>query len=219
MNHDALPLSKSEIVYRELREGIITGRYPTGHRLVLGQVARDAGVSPVPVREAIRRLEAEQLVTFTTNVGAEVASVDVDRYSEVIEALAYLEGAATSLAASHVTVDQLMEAEAHNQEMRRLVAGTFDADQFTRLNRRFHRALWASCPNKYLLEMVEREWERVQLIRRNEYVFASENAPVSVREHAHLLRLIRSNDSLSEIERVARNHKLRSRHTYVPTTH
>ncbi|SDL10594.1 GntR family transcriptional regulator [Tessaracoccus oleiagri] len=217
MTKEAQPLAKSEMVYRELREKIISGRYGTGYRLVLGQIARDAGVSPVPVREAIRRLEAEKLVTFTPNVGAEVASVDVGRYAEVLEALAYLEGAATALAASHLTVDQLAVAEAINEEMRRLVEGQFDAEQFTKLNRRFHEALWVACPNKYLIEMVEHEWERIQLIRRNDFAFAPNNAPVSVREHAHLLRLIRSNDSLTEIEHAARNHKLRTRRVFVDT--
>ena len=68
------PLSKSESVYRELRSRIISGRYNAGYRLVLDQLAREMGVSAVPVREAIRRLEAERLVTFTRNVGAEVAA-------------------------------------------------------------------------------------------------------------------------------------------------
>ena len=66
-------LAKSELVYRELRGHILSGRYVAGYRLVLNQIARELGVSSVPVREAIRRLEAEKLITFTRNVGAEVS--------------------------------------------------------------------------------------------------------------------------------------------------
>ena len=61
--------SKSQQAYRFIRERIDDGRYVPGYRLVLGQIAKELDVSVVPVREAIRRLEAEGLVTFERNVG------------------------------------------------------------------------------------------------------------------------------------------------------
>lgn len=213
--HDDEHLSKSEMVYRELRERIVTGRYGTGYRLVLGQIAREAEVSVVPVREAIRRLEAEKLVTYTRNVGAEVAAVDVSRYSEVMETLAYLEGAATALAAPHLSANQLDEAAAVNDEMRELVHGQFNAEQFSELNEKFHATLWEACPNKYLIECVAREWEKVQLMRLTDFTFEPGNAPVAVEEHAGIVALIRDRAPLAEIERAARDHKLRTRRVYV----
>ena len=130
MTTDAAPLSKSERVYRELRSRIISGRYVAGYRIVLDQVARELDVSPVPVREAIRRLEAEKLVTFTRNVGAEVAAIDVADYTETMQTLAYLEGAATSLAAPHLTEGELDEADELNGHLRSMAAsGSFDPRQ------------------------------------------------------------------------------------------
>ncbi|NLE98425.1 MAG: GntR family transcriptional regulator [Propionibacterium sp.] len=207
-------VAKSEMAYQAVRARIITGDYGVGERLVLDQIARDLNVSPVPVREALRRLEAERLVTFTRNIGAEVAAV-VDPYSEVMETLAYLEGAATALAAPHLGDDQLDEAEAINDELGRLAVEGVDAGRFVDLNQQFHSTLWSACPNRYLLALVQREMERVQFIRANELVFAPDNAPVSVEEHAEILRLIREGADAVGIEQAARLHKLRSRQAFV----
>lgn len=216
MSVEAAPLAKSERVYRELRSRIVSGRYVAGFRIVLDQIARELEVSPVPVREAIRRLEAEKLVTFTRNVGAEVAAIDVGDYAETMQVLAYLEGAATSLAAPHLTAANLDTAAALNDRLRAMAeGGTFDPRLFTELNNQFHHELCLSCPNAHLVEMLEREWERVSVIRRNMFAFEPIRSMTSVQEHDAIVTLIRDGASPDEIEKVARNHKLRSVSQYV----
>src|SRR5699024_12425658 len=74
-------------------------------------------MSVVPVREAIRQLEAEGMVTFTRNVGAHVSMVDLAQYRDSMETLGYLEGAATALAAPHLTEADVRVARAINTEM------------------------------------------------------------------------------------------------------
>ncbi|HHW83488.1 MAG TPA: GntR family transcriptional regulator [Actinomycetales bacterium] len=210
------PLSKSEAVYRELRGRIVAGRYVAGYRIVLDQIAREMGVSPVPVREAIRRLEAERLVTFTRNVGAEVASIDVEDYADAMQTLAYLEGAATSLAAQHLDEELLEDAIATNEQMRSLVnSGEFDSRLFTDLNTRFHRQLATPCPNHHMFEILEREWERVAVIRRGGLYRLPGRSRVSVEEHDGILALISAGASTEQIEMAARNHKLRSMRDFI----
>src|SRR5690348_173461 len=68
--------SRVELAYATIRERIIAGTYGPGYRLVLDELAREIGSSPVPVREAIRRLEAEGWVEYQRHVGARVASFD-----------------------------------------------------------------------------------------------------------------------------------------------
>ncbi|OKL53916.1 GntR family transcriptional regulator [Bowdeniella nasicola] len=203
-------LSKSEIVYRDLRDRIISGRFTPGYRIVLGKIATELGVSTVPVREAIRRLEAEKLVTFTPNVGAEVASIDVHDYADAMQTLAVLEGAGTALAAARITRDQLEQASATNNQMRMLAEGNFDPRLFTDLNQRFHQQLCAACPNQYLTEILDREWERVAVIRRNTFAFEPARSLTSVHEHDHIVTLIRSGAGAEEVEHAARQHKLRA---------
>lgn len=213
-------LSKSETVYRELRARILSGRYGGGYRLVLGTLASEFGVSVVPVREAVRRLEAERLVRFTRNVGAEVAAVDVHDYADAMQVLALLEGCATATAAAHLTPEQLAEAAAVNDRMRVMAQGeSFDPREFSALNARFHEILCAPCPNETLLHLLERQQESVVVMRRNLFAFEPVRSLTSVGEHDGILDLLRSGAPREEIEMAARAHKLRTLEESVHHTH
>ena len=68
--------SKHQRAYAVIRQRILDGVYQPGHRLVIDALATEFGVSPVPVREAIRRLEAEGRIVYRHNAGARVAPID-----------------------------------------------------------------------------------------------------------------------------------------------
>ncbi|MGO1562199.1 MAG: GntR family transcriptional regulator [Actinomycetaceae bacterium] len=203
------PPSKSERVYRELYQRIVDGTYSAGYRLVLSQVAESFGTSALPVREAVRRLEAEGLVTYRRNIGAEVAGIDPVDYADVMQSMALLEGFATALAAEHLTPDQIAHAGAINDELRRMRGEDFDPIRFTRLNQEFHTVLCGPCPNEHLLDMLSREQERMAAIRRSSFSYVPGRARTSVEEHDEILRLVSAPtiDGVA-LERVAREHKL-----------
>ncbi|MGC0252338.1 GntR family transcriptional regulator [Pseudactinotalea sp. Z1748] len=203
-------VSKSEMVYQRVRDRILTGTYGAGYRLVLDKLAREFEVSPVPVREAIRRLEAEGLVTFTRNVGAEVSGVNERDYTDAMQTLAYLESAATALAVPALSAEQVAEATEVNEQMRHLHHGDFDPVRFTALNERFHRVLCGACPNQRLLDLVDREWQRMAMIRRSSFIRLSSRPAVSIAEHDDLLHLIRTKAPAGDVEQAARAHKLRT---------
>jgi regulator of RNase E activity RraA len=113
------------------------GRFGPGHRLVLARLAQELGVSVVPVREAIRRLEAEGFVTFERNVGAAVAGIDPVEYQHTMQTLSIIEGAATALAAPLLPPDALARARTLNGQMAECLRD-FDPVRFTELNRSFH---------------------------------------------------------------------------------
>ena len=112
-------------------------------------------MSVVPVREAIRQLEAEGLVTFERNVGAHVSMVDDSQYRYSMQALSILEGAATALAARRLTDDDVRRARAVNELMVEIL-DHFDPHSFTALNQEFHAILFERCANPRLLEIVAR---------------------------------------------------------------
>ncbi|QOQ39610.1 GntR family transcriptional regulator [Trueperella pecoris] len=204
-------MSKSSAVYEELRDGIVNGRYSPGYRLTLSTLAREFGVSTVPVREAIRWLQAEGLVEYTHNVGAQVSQIDISGYAESFATLAYLEGVATGLAAKELSADQIARARGINAEMRYLVqANQFDAAAYRRLNGKFHSLLCSACPNTRVLTLLTAEAERVTLIRRSSFSFDSKRSSASVEQHSHLLDLIESGADAETIEAYARQHKLAS---------
>ena len=121
------------------------GTYTPGYRLVLAKIAEDLGFSVVPVREAIRRLEAEGLVKFERNVGATVSGIDPTEYLYTMQTLSIVEGAATALSAPLIDSVAIARARAVNAEMRECLEH-FDPVRFTALNQDFHSVLFRTLP-------------------------------------------------------------------------
>lgn len=198
--------SKSERAYRLIRDRIDSGQYVPGYRLVLAPIATELGMSVVPVREAIRRLEAEQLVTFERNVGAQVSLIKETEYLHTMQTLALVEGAATGLAAPHITADQIRRARLVNRTMRESLTA-FDPQRFTELNLEFHSVLFETCPNPHILDLVHRGWNRMKVLRNSSFSFVPGRAQESVDEHERLLQLIEDGAAPLDIEMAARAHR------------
>jgi DNA-binding GntR family transcriptional regulator len=201
--------SKSMLAYRWIRERIADGRLTPGTRLVLASVAGELGVSVVPVREAIRRLEAEGLVTFEHNVGAQVALVDEGEYVATMQVLSIVEGAATAISAPWISPGDLDRASEVNERLAGLL-DDLDPHAFTSMNREFHSVLFERCPNPQLLDLVHRGWSRLAVLRDSTFSFVPERAAESVREHTEMLELIRRAAPELEIELAARAHRTRT---------
>jgi DNA-binding GntR family transcriptional regulator len=199
--------SKSQLAYAFVRERIEDGRYVSGFRLVLGQIAGELGISVVPVREAIRRLEAEGLVTFEKNVGAQVAFLHETEYTYTMETLALVEGAATQLSAPYLTADHLRRARQINDQMIACL-DDFSPQRFTRLNQEFHAVLFEECPNPHILDLVHRGWNRLAVLRDSIFSFVPGRARDSVAEHERIVALIESGAEPLDIELTARRHRL-----------
>ena len=198
--------SKSQRAYETIKTRITEGAYGPGHRLVLGHLARELEVSPVPIREAIRLLEAEGFVEFERNVGAQVSAINPVEYSHTMETLAVVEGAATGLAAPYLTTETIDHAAELNNRLRTSLRD-FDPVGYTKLNHQFHETLYTQCPNPHLLDLVQRGWTRLAAIRESSFSFVPGRAEESVAEHDRLLELLRSGANRSDIERAAREHR------------
>ena len=209
---------KSQLAYSWIKERIASQEFTPGYRLVLSAIAADLDMSVVPVREAIRRLEAEGLVMFERNVGASVAMVDDSQYRFSMQALSILEGAATALAAPLLTIDDLRRARAINDRMVETL-DHFDPRAFTRLNQEFHSTLYEKCPNPRVLELVHAEWGRLGHLRDSTFSFVPGRAAESVREHEGIVQLIENSAALGEIEKAARHHRSATLDAYLNHEH
>ncbi|WP_369044768.1 GntR family transcriptional regulator [Sinomonas sp. P10A9] len=213
--------SKSELAYEWLHEQIVSGELAPGARLVLAQVAEQLHVSVVPVREAVRRLEAEGLVTFERNVGATVAGIDPVEYLYTMQTLSLVEGAATALSAPSVTAEDIAAAREVNERMRTFLAADpvhFDPVVFTALNREFHSVLFERCPNPHILDLVHRGWNRLKALRGSTFSYVPERASQSTEEHEALLRLIERRAPTADIELAARRHRSATLEAYLAHT-
>jgi DNA-binding GntR family transcriptional regulator len=200
-------LSKSRLAYDFIKSRIQDSSYTPGYRLVLGTIAGELGMSVVPVREAVRLLEAEGLVHFERNVGARVAMTDPREYEVTMQTLSLVEGWATAASAPLLSAEDLARAREINE---RLTASLdhFDPLVFTRLNTEFRAVLFEHCPNPHIRDLVDRGWARLRALRETIFGFVPGRARESVAEHAALLELIADGADRIEIELAARNHRL-----------
>lgn len=215
---EAETLSKSQQAYRWIKERIANQEFTPGFRLVLGTIASELDMSVVPVREAIRQLEAEGLVMFERNVGARVSMVDDSQYRFSMQALSILEGTATALAARRLTADDIRGARRINELMIETL-DHFDPRAFTALNQEFHQTLFEKCANPRMLELVRGEWARLGHLRDSTFSFVPGRAAESVREHETILRLIEAGAPLGEIEKAARRHRSATLDAYLIHEH
>jgi DNA-binding GntR family transcriptional regulator len=201
--------TKQQQVYEALRERILSGAYGPGYRIVIDQVAVEFSVSALPVREAIRRLEAEGLIVYRPNAGAQVAPAEPELFEHTMTALALLEGYATALAAPLLTPDDLVALEQRTDDMVTAMEG-MDSLAFGRHNRAFHQVIYDRCPNPTLVSMLRDVDRRLDAIRTTVFVHIPYRGASSVTEHRELIELLRSGASAKRIETVARRHKLRT---------
>jgi DNA-binding GntR family transcriptional regulator len=200
-------VGKQERTYAILRSRILDGTYGPGQRLVIDALARDLDVSPMPVREAIRRLEAEGWVVYQRHQGAQVAPLDEAGWMEALSTLAVLEGYATALSAPHLTGEDVTRARAINERMREALEA-LDVMAVSDHNLAFHRALTDRCPNAYLRRELATIQERLNTLRSSIFMFVPTRGRVSVDEHEELVAMIERGAKSQKIERFARAHKL-----------
>ncbi len=202
-------VSKSDQAYTVLRARILDGTYGPGYRLVVDALGRELGMSPIPLREAVRRLEAEGWVVIRRYAGATVAPADPRSLVANMEALTLLEGPAMRLLAEvGVSTAELAEPARINGEMRDAVARLSVLDT-NRLNREFHSALYALVPNAPLVGYLHQTWAELSRMRRST-LFYLPRAPHSVEEHDELLAMLRGGADPEVVSRFAHDHRIRT---------
>jgi DNA-binding GntR family transcriptional regulator len=186
---DAVTLKDS--VYRELFRAIVSGRLAPGERLVLDPLAKQLGVSIMPVREAIRKLEAGKLVTVR-NRKITVNVLSPKNVTDILKVRLILEGYAASEGARLGQEETARRLEALLGEMEQ----TDDIEVYLKTNRAFHGSIYRECDNPPLLEVIESVWERyspyLHILLDNEVDWKS---PALSRNHYGMLDAYRKRDS------------------------
>ena len=174
MTHPAV--NKQERTYEILRDRIHTGVYAPMARLNIDALAREFGVSAIPVREALRRLEAQGWVRFRPNAGAIVSPVDATSWEQAMMAMAVLEGAATAEAQRHLAAADFTRLRTLAADMR----SETDPTRFGMANRRLHAAIVAKCGNACLLELLQQTHDRLDRVRATMFAYLPNRAAESV---------------------------------------
>ena len=192
-------------VFRKLREDILSGVYEDQEELREITIGEELGVSRTPVREALRQLELEGLVTIIPNKGAYVTSIKAKDVADIYHVRSMLEGLCARWATEHITEEQigrleeiLVLSEFHVQR------GNGDTAQVSEFDGKFHQVLYEASDSRILEHVLSDFHKYVQMARRLS-VKKKERAEKSIAEHRDILEAIRNKDA-DLAEKLANQH-------------
>lgn len=205
---ESTPISRVDSAYLKLREAIIEGEYPPGSPLRHHELTDAFGVSLIPIREAIRKLEVERLVDSIPNKGARVAPISLDDVNDVYQTRIALETEALRRAWPNLSGDTLDEISEMREQMVERVRK--DDTLFYDLHRNVHFSIYERSGSPWLVHLIEILWSHTERYRRLAArldTFVDEGADL----HGKLLDAIKSDDHeaaeaalRSDLERTAR---------------
>ena len=179
-----------DVVFHTLRQAILKGEMEPGERLMEIQLAKKLGVSRTPIREAIRKLELEGLVTMIPRRGAEVAGITEKSLRDVLEVRRALEDLAVELAVERMNSDDIERLEAARIGFREALDAK-DMIRIAQADELFHDAIYAGTYNDKLVQMLNNL--RDQMYRyRLEYIKDTGKRQILLHEHEQILTAVKT---------------------------
>lgn len=202
----------SHRIAEELRDKILSGELAPGTRIRQEEVASALGASRLPVREALRILQAQGLVVIRAHTGAWVSEMDLDECQITYKMRERLE----PLALAESIPNLAPETMARLDELQKQIEANDDIEEFMRLDKELHLLSYSGNPYRELGELIEKLWNTTQPYRRA-YVQRSGHVRdwVINAEHRLLLDAIRRSDT-QDAERILTGHIRRTRLALLP---
>ena len=179
-------------VYRRLRDALVTGRIVPGRAVTLRGLAQSLGVSPMPVREAIRRVSAEGGLVVGPNRRVWVPDMDAERFDELVRARTLLEPEAAVRALPHIDSERLERLRDIDDSID-VALEEGDVEAYMAGNHRFHFEIYAAGPSRVLLPLIESLWLQFGPFMRS--VYGRLGTAVLVDHHVHALEAILARDA------------------------
>ena len=193
--------SIEEEVYLRMREAILSGEMAGGERLIHDDLANRFGTSRIPVRDALRRLQADGLVETDTRGVYTVTSCTLEDVEEIYSLRALLEARAVALA-----TPQLRKATlAHLHELQAAMDATEssgDVDAYVALNQQFHQTLYEAANQPRLLKLITTLWQGLPPLTP---LKIHTRVPASNREHHAILAALAQQDANAAAAAMARH--------------
>ncbi|CRZ34720.1 GntR family transcriptional regulator [Herbinix hemicellulosilytica] len=179
-------------VYNAIRDKILSGQYKESEELKENAVAAELGVSRTPVREALRQLELEGLVTIIPNKGAYVTGITKKDIHDIYIIRSYLEGLCAKWACENITEAQI-EALEEILYLSDFHAGRGHYDQMVELDNKFHELIYKASGSKILNHVLSDFHQYVERVRKVTLSMPY-RAEKSSKEHAAIVEAIKKRD-------------------------
>ncbi|MEO8155376.1 MAG: GntR family transcriptional regulator [Rhizobacter sp.] len=190
-----------EQVAERVRARILAHTLAPGSWIDEQSLAAEYGISRTPLREALKVLASEGLVTMKLRRGAYVTEVSERDLAEVFHLLALLESDAAAAVAVQASDAELEELTALHQQLESTVA---DRDAFFRANEQFHIRLLQIADNRWRLQLVN-DLRRVMKLNRHHSLFKQGRLEASLAEHRQIMAALKARDA-TRVKRLMRQH-------------
>ncbi len=180
-----------ETVYDRLYEAIISGRFEPGKSLTIRGLAEEFGVSPMPIREAIRRMVALGALEMRSTRRVTVSTMTEERFREIVETRTLLEPEIAAKAMANVSPDLLDKLQAIDNEIADAMERG-DPDAYSVKNREFHFTLYEAANSPIMLRLVESIWLQFGPFMR--IVVGQLGSSLVVDQHVNAMEAIKNND-------------------------
>ena len=192
------PRALYEEVAELLRQRIFRRELEPGSWIDEVRIAQEFGISRTPLREALKVLAAEGLITMKVRRGAYVTEVSEQDLDEVYHLLSLLESDAAAVAATRATETQLAELRKLHQELEDAVQ---DRDRFFAINERFHMRLLEISGNRWRNQMVA-DLRKVMKLNRHNSLLKSGRIEESLAEHGRVMQALEQRDAAGVMQRM-----------------
>jgi DNA-binding GntR family transcriptional regulator len=204
--------SKNQVVYDLLHLAILKGEYAPGERIVIDDLAVKISVSQIPIREALRQLEADGFVVSEPYVGVRVTDLSADLIFEIFALLETMQVMCSRIVSQNLTTEQMRALEEIVDEMDKAIQ---EPDHWAELNKRFHLMI-CDYANTGLIGGVTRRildhWDRLRLHYLKDVL--GQRIEAAQQEHHLMIEAFRNHDG-DEIEQLIRTHNQNALASYI----
>ena len=205
--------TKEEYIYETLRTAILQCKIQPEEKLVIDQLAASLGVSTIPIRTVLQRLQIEGLVEIVPHTGAQVAGISLDTVEEIFAILGAFESIAYPAAARKIGAEGFKELEKLIGAMDAAVAAQ-DANLWSQLNRQFHLRIAEIAQMPLLTDFTRRvfdQWERIRIYYLKDVL--TQRLPQAEQEHHEIYELLRERKG-DELATKALAHNMQAKESY-----
>jgi len=178
-----------DVAYHGIRTSILSGEFEPGMQLKLQNLAGRYSISLIPVREALRLLQAEGLVESVRNKGARVASISLDETIDVYRLRLILETTAIKLAFPHIDDELITALEKLQSEMRKIFLT--DRIQYLALHEKLHFGIYSRCDSKWTMRLLRLVWSHSDRWRK---MALPHDVNAETEDHGPILSALKTRD-------------------------
>lgn len=178
-------------VYSELRKSLMLGKIEPGVTLRIQELADKFGTSPMPVREALRRLVSEQALEVLSNRSAAVPPLTLKRYEDILRTRITLEGAAVAWACDTITNLEIADLEKLDEAIE-TAREQGNKGEFLEKHLQFHFMIYRCARSEAALPLIESLWLQIGPYHRQ--MFEADHYKLRTRHHRELIEALRLRD-------------------------